>query len=161
MKHQDRQIVKALLQHLTDKCLVNSEEFRAALKHFNITTTWQASTKGITKTTHLVDVFSPETIDAEPHGKRSVYENLEYADEFAKTMRGDRKQAPRVDQQDDEVNATSSLKRDIKFWSEESGLNLEQIKSKITRWSPFAFSFSEIAEAKDNIESVNYLDTFK
>lgn len=161
MTHQDRQVVKELLQHLTDKCLTSSEEFRTALKHFNITTTWQASNKGLTKTTHLVDVFSPETIDAEPHGKRYAYEDAEYADEFAKTMRGDRKQVAKSDAQDNEVNATSSLKRDIKFWFNECGISYDQIKNKIERWSPFAFSFSEIAEAKDNIESENYVDTFK
>lgn len=42
MINQDREVVKKLLQYMTEKCLTGSPEFKAALKHFNITTTYQA-----------------------------------------------------------------------------------------------------------------------
>jgi hypothetical protein len=41
MSNQDREVVKNLLQYMTEKCLTGSPEFKAALKHFNITTTYQ------------------------------------------------------------------------------------------------------------------------
>ncbi len=39
MNNQDREVVKALLQKLTESNLVDGDEFKAAIKHFNITTT--------------------------------------------------------------------------------------------------------------------------
>lgn len=60
MNTQDRAVVKALLQYMTNKCLTGSAEFRAALNHFNITTTYEHTTCHLDgDDEHMVDIFSP------------------------------------------------------------------------------------------------------
>lgn len=90
MYTQDREVVKALLQYMTDKCLVCSSEFRAALKHFNITTTYtsQQMTDESAKLfkmndNHFVVVYSYSDIDAEPHGTRHSFATKAEAEAFA------------------------------------------------------------------------------
>lgn len=77
MNTQDREVVKALLQSMTDTCLFHSDEFRAALKHFNITTTYtgqdvsdEAAFLLGKEHNHFVNVFRPSSIDTNPHGER-------------------------------------------------------------------------------------------
>lgn len=94
MNTQDRAVVKALLQTMTDRYLTCSEEFRAAIKHFNATTTKgmqkhspsTAELLGV-KCNYLVDVFSPDTIDANPHGVRVEFATAEEAEAFEATQR--------------------------------------------------------------------------
>ncbi|HCR1107383.1 TPA: hypothetical protein OMU21_004962 [Klebsiella aerogenes] len=73
----EKTTVKALLQRMTDRCLTGSAEFREALKVFGVTTTYSFYTEAHFEelepegTAHyFVDVFAPDTIDAEPHGRR-------------------------------------------------------------------------------------------
>lgn len=91
MNTQDRAVVKALLQYMTDKCLTGSPEFRAAVKQFAVTTTWygkdiehdeSAKILGV-KHNHFVDVYYPSRIDAHPHGERFKFETKAEADAFA------------------------------------------------------------------------------
>ncbi len=79
MNAQDREVVRALLQRMTEKHLTSSPEFAEALKHFNIYTavTYQPSTKSILdkKLVYPMDVYTPETIDENPHGIRFEFES--------------------------------------------------------------------------------------
>lgn len=90
MNITDRLIVKNLLQSMTDSCLFHSDEFRAALKHFKITTTYagqQVSDEAAVllgkEHNHFVDVFYPSRIDAHPHGERFGFKTKAEAEEFA------------------------------------------------------------------------------
>ena len=86
----DRQVVKALLQALTDKLLISSPEFAAALAHFDLTTTYQG-VKGDPDWAGLfgqqgcfyVDVFSAE----HPKGLRHEFNCPEDARAFAAGVR--------------------------------------------------------------------------
>lgn len=91
MNTQDRAVVKALLQYMTDKCLTGSTEFRVALKHFDITTTYMgqdierdefAKVLGI-EHNHFVDVLYASHIDTAPHGERFKFKTKEEAVAFA------------------------------------------------------------------------------
>ena len=82
MNTQDRAVVKALLQSMTNSCLFHTDEFRAALKHFNITTTYsgqQVSDEAATllgkEKNHFVDVFYPDNVDTEPYGVRFWFDS--------------------------------------------------------------------------------------
>lgn len=99
MNTTDRQIIKDLLQSLTDRCLFGSEEFRAAQKHFNITTTYsgqQVSDEVAVllgkEHNHFVDVLYASRIDAHPRGERFWFATRKEAVEFAARERtiGDR-----------------------------------------------------------------------
>lgn len=85
--NKDRQTVKALLQYMTDHCLTDSDEFRETIKRFNVTTTGIHDRGEFFSTTfrarYLVDVFSPETIDASPNGVRVEFDTKDQADDFA------------------------------------------------------------------------------
>ena len=94
MNTQDRAVVKALLQYMTERYLTGSEEFRAALKHFNITTTAigqkftdESAALFADKPNHFVDVFSPDTIDSHPHGLRSTADSKAEAEAYAADAR--------------------------------------------------------------------------
>ena len=87
MNTQDRAVVKALLQYMTTKCLTGSDEFRAALKHFNVTTTWQDKLSSFSGDEHFVDVFSPHNVDTKPGGFRTTFPNEEVATAYAKYAR--------------------------------------------------------------------------
>lgn len=87
MNTQDRAVVKALLQNMTDKYLTGSDEFRAALKHFNITTTSYHSHEGFTKTKHVVIVFTPDRIDRCPHGFHVEFASREEAEAYEAAQR--------------------------------------------------------------------------
>lgn len=80
MSTEDRQVVKALLQYLTEKGLTGSEQFRAAIKHFNVSTaiTWAARDVGFLnkELVYEMDVFTPENIDSNPHGERRKFKSL-------------------------------------------------------------------------------------
>lgn len=90
MYTQDREVVKTLLQYMTDTCLVYSSEFRAALKHFNITTTYtghqlsdeMADIFGMNDN-HFVIVYSFTNIDTEHHGVRHSFATKAEAEAFA------------------------------------------------------------------------------
>lgn len=41
MTNQDLNVIKNLLQYMSNKCLIGSKEFNEARKHFGITTTYQ------------------------------------------------------------------------------------------------------------------------
>lgn len=99
MNTQDRAVVKALLQYMTDKCLTSSDEFRAALKQFNVTTTYSgkdiehdesAKILGV-KHNHFVDVYYPSRVDEHHYGERFKFETKEEADAFSarERMNGD------------------------------------------------------------------------
>jgi hypothetical protein len=89
--NKDRQTVKSLLQYMTDHYLIGSDEFRAAIKQFNVTTTSVHDRGEFFSTTfrcrYLVDVFSPETIDANPNGVRYEFDTEEQAVAFAAEQR--------------------------------------------------------------------------
>lgn len=87
MNTQDRAVVKSLLQYMTDKFLTGGDEFRAALKHFNITTTSYQSYEGFTKTRHVVMVFAADRIDRCPHGFRVEFASKEEAEAYETKMR--------------------------------------------------------------------------
>lgn len=98
MNVTDRLIVKNLLQSMTDNCLTGSDEFRAAVKHFNITTTYvdqQVSDKAAAllgkEHNHFVDVFHPSRIEEHPHGERFWFATKVEADAFSfrERMNGD------------------------------------------------------------------------
>lgn len=90
MNLQDRAVVKALLQSMTNSCLFHTDEFRAALKHFNITTTYidqQVSDEAAVllgkENNHFVDVFRPRTIDTHTLGERYWFATKAEAEDFA------------------------------------------------------------------------------
>jgi hypothetical protein len=87
MQTNDRAVAKQLLQYLTDHMLYSSDEFRAALKHFNVTTTCLHDRGEFFSTTFrqrfLVDVFSPATIDKNPYGVRYEFDHWEQAKAFS------------------------------------------------------------------------------
>ncbi|WP_109217626.1 hypothetical protein, partial [Klebsiella pneumoniae] len=87
MNTQDRAVVKSLLQYMTDKFLTGGDEFRAALKQFNITTTSYQSYEGFTKTRHVVMVFAADRIDRCPHGFRVEFASKEEAEAYETKMR--------------------------------------------------------------------------
>lgn len=98
MNTQDRAVVKALLQYMTERHLTGSEEFRAALKHFNITTTYidqQVSDEAAAllgkEHNHFVDVFRPSSIDTQPHGERYWFATKAEAEDLStcERMSGD------------------------------------------------------------------------
>lgn len=98
MNTQDRAVVKALLQSMTDSCLFHTDEFRAALKHFNITTTYsgqQVSDEAAEllgkEHNHFVDVFRPRTIDTHTFGERYWFATKAEAEDLAtcERMNGD------------------------------------------------------------------------
>ncbi|MEH3581429.1 hypothetical protein POW01_20525 [Enterobacter cloacae] len=86
----DRQIITNLLQSLTDRLLVSSPEFAAALSHFDIVTTYQG-VKGDPDWAGLfdregcfyVDVFS----GSHPKGLRYDFNCPEDASAFAAGVR--------------------------------------------------------------------------
>ncbi|EBR3312482.1 hypothetical protein B7I61_21890 [Salmonella enterica] len=79
MNAQDREVVRALLQRLTEKHLTSSPEFAEAIKHFNISTavTYPPRTPSLLdgKQVYPMDVYTPETIDENPHGIRIEFES--------------------------------------------------------------------------------------
>ena len=94
MNTQDRAVVKALLQYMTTKCLTGSDEFRAALKHFNVTTahTGQMVSDECAKVfghenNYFVDVLSPDTIDNHPHGLRATSNSKAETEAYAADAR--------------------------------------------------------------------------
>ena len=99
MNTQDRAVVKSLLQYMTDKFLTGGDEFRAALKHFNITTTSYQPYEGFTKTKHVVMVFAADRIDRCPHGFRVEFASKEEAEAYEAKMRatGDELTAEDID----------------------------------------------------------------
>lgn len=99
MNTQDRAVVKALLQYMTDKFLTGGDEFRAALKHFNITTTSYQPYEGFTKTKHVVMVFAADRIDRCPHGFRVEFASKEEAEAYEAAQRatGDELTAEDID----------------------------------------------------------------
>lgn len=50
-----------------------------------------------------------------------------------------------------ELTAISSLKRNIKFWTERCGYNENQIIANIKSWYNFAYSPGEQEKAKEDI----------
>lgn len=99
MNTQDRAVVKSLLQYMTDKFLTGGDEFRAALKHFNITTSSYQPYEGFTKTKHVVMVFAADRIDRCPHGFRVEFASKEEAEAYEAKMRatGDELTAEDID----------------------------------------------------------------
>lgn len=105
MNATDRLIVKNLLQSMANSCLFHSEEFRAALKHFNITTTYsdqQVSDEAAAllgkEQNYFVDVFYPSRIEQHPHGERFWFATKTEADSFSarERMNGDQPVNDRV-----------------------------------------------------------------
>lgn len=86
--NNSREVVKSLLQYLTDKHLVCSGEFRAAIKHFGITTTYHFASNGIDES-FFVDVFAPSIIDHTRTGLRLEFNTAEEASTFSKSHRTD------------------------------------------------------------------------
>lgn len=86
----DRQVVQNLLQAMTDKLLISSTEFVAALTHFDIKTTYQG-VKGDPawaglfghKECFYVDVFSAK----HPKGQRYEFDHPDDAAAFAAGVR--------------------------------------------------------------------------
>lgn len=94
MNTQDRAVVKALLQYMTERHLTGSDEFRAALKHFNVTTahTGQMVSDDSAKffgceNNYFVHVFSPDTIDNHTHGLRATSDSKAEAEAYAADAR--------------------------------------------------------------------------
>lgn len=94
MNTQDRAVVKALLQYMTERHLTGSDEFRAALKHFNITTahTGQMVSDESAKlfgqeNNYFVDVFTPDTIDNHHNGLRATSSSKAKAEAYAADAR--------------------------------------------------------------------------
>lgn len=87
MNTQDRAVIKALLQKMTDKCLTGSDEFRAAIVYFNITTTFEFDRTGHwgADDEYIVDVFAPGTIAA--GSDRYVFNTAQEAKSFAMNAR--------------------------------------------------------------------------
>jgi len=93
MNAQDRAVVKSLLQYMTDKCLTGSDQFRAAMVYFDVTTTWE-TTKYLPETAealgeeqnHIVDVFSPVSAC---HARRFTFGTEQEAKTFAMNARAD------------------------------------------------------------------------
>lgn len=79
----DRQVVKNLLQALTDRLLYSSPDFAAALKHFDIKTAYQGTLgnpdfAGLREASFYVDVFSAE----HPKGRRFTFDTPDDASAF-------------------------------------------------------------------------------
>ena len=87
MNVTDRLIVKNLLQSMTDSCLFHTEEFRAALKHFNVTTTSYHCNEHFIETQHIVIVFAADRIDRYPHGLRGAFASKEEAEAYEADIR--------------------------------------------------------------------------
>lgn len=87
MNVTDRLIVKNLLQSMTDSCLFHTEEFRAALKHFNVTTTSYHCNEHFIETQHIVIVFAADRIDRYPHGLRVAFASKEEAEAYEADIR--------------------------------------------------------------------------
>lgn len=84
VNEQERQAAKSLLQYMADKCLTGSDQFRTAIKRFNIIVTCNHDRGEFFGTTfdhrYIVDVFSPLTIDAHPNGVRYEFATAAQAD---------------------------------------------------------------------------------
>lgn len=79
---EDRQLVKNLLQYLTDHELHHCAEFAALQARFNITTTaLSLCSMRRDELRHIVDVYSPDTSGAESF----EFDSLEAAESFAAT----------------------------------------------------------------------------
>lgn len=50
-----------------------------------------------------------------------------------------------------ELTALASLKRNVKFWTEQCGCNEKQVIANIKGWYNFAYSPSEQEKAKEEI----------
>lgn len=91
VNEQERQAAKSLLQYMADKCLTGSDQFRTAIKRFNVIVTCNHDRGEFFGTTfdrrYIVDVFSPLTIDAHPNGVRYEFATAAQADEFSKKER--------------------------------------------------------------------------
>lgn len=120
MNTQDRAVVKALLQSMTERHLTSSPEFWAALDHFNITTTCQfekLSPEVLSvfgkKGNFVVDVYSPDTTEA--MSVRYEFDSEELASAFAANQRiiGDEPVDTRV--QDVEAAHAEALEMDAEF----------------------------------------------
>lgn len=89
--NKDRHTVKSLLQYMTNQCLTGSNEFRTAIKHFNVTTTSLHDRGEFFSTTfrhrYIVDVFSPESIEGIPRSVRYEFDTEEQAVAFAAEQR--------------------------------------------------------------------------
>lgn len=81
----ERAIVKPLLQHMTELYITNQPEFKAAIVHFNITTTAIVTDEDEGVTT--VIVFSPQSIANNPHGVRYEFDTMDQAQHFAMIKR--------------------------------------------------------------------------
>ncbi|MGQ3665347.1 hypothetical protein [Citrobacter braakii] len=83
---EDRQLVKNLLQYLTDHALHHSAEFTALQARFNITTTVLSSRSTFSGAQrHIVMVYSSNASGAESF----EFNSLEAAESFAATRRRD------------------------------------------------------------------------
>lgn len=83
MNKQDREVVKDLLQYMTERGLTGSSQFDAALKHFEVTTVVIHPVREGNflrkEEIYSMDVYSPETIDKNPYGVRYEYKSREEA----------------------------------------------------------------------------------
>lgn len=89
MTYRDRSVIKALLQKMTDGFLVGTDEFRAAIVHFNIGTTIQTTIPGRFNQPEMfaVDAFCPESIARNPNGQRSMFMTLAESDRYSEDIR--------------------------------------------------------------------------
>lgn len=137
MNTQDRAVVKALLQYMATKSLTGSDEFRAALKHFNVTTahTGQMVSDECAKVfghdnNYFVDVLSPDTIDNHPHGLRATSNSKAETEAYAADARarGDEPVNTRV------LNARA-------YHAETLVINIEAARAEAHQWNDFLDSF--------------------
>lgn len=89
MNTRDRSVIKALLQKMTDGLLVDTPEFRAAICHFNIGTTYQCVIPGRRNGPDFygVDAFCRDSLEHNSHGQRSTFRTQEEADAYAESIR--------------------------------------------------------------------------
>lgn len=89
MNTRDRSVIKALLQKMTDGLLVGTPEFRNAICHFNIGTTYQCVIPGRRNEPDFygVDAFCRDALEHNQHGQRSMFRTQEEADAYAALIR--------------------------------------------------------------------------
>lgn len=84
MTNQDQKIIKNLLQYMAAKHLTGSDEFRDAIKHFNVTVVsgLPPRSEGFLSEQQVyeMDVFTPETIDTHKYGVREKFNSKEERD---------------------------------------------------------------------------------
>lgn len=89
MNVKDRSVIKALLQKMTDGLLVDTPEFRTAICHFNIGTTYQCVIPGRRGESDFygVDAFCRDSLEHNPHGQRSMFRTQEEANAYSESIR--------------------------------------------------------------------------